>query len=178
MLNPTAGETGRSPEQIEGWLRIHDHRVRVVTTDDDRWERTWSDADDTLVVAAGGDGTVQKVARAVAGTSVPFTILPLGTANNIARALGLDPDDLDGIAASWSTGSLVASAFDVPLLSTEQHGGRFVEAVGGPLIADVAHHGETVTDVRSGAGRRARRGEATGTRSLPGAPRSGRPRGP
>ena len=42
-----------------------------------------------LVVVAGGDGTVAKVVVALAGRKIPLAILPVGTANNIARSLGL-----------------------------------------------------------------------------------------
>jgi diacylglycerol kinase family enzyme len=43
----------------------------------------------SLVFAAGGDGTVRACAQALAGTSVPLAIIPLGTANLTARALGI-----------------------------------------------------------------------------------------
>ncbi len=42
-----------------------------------------------LVFAAGGDGTVRACAQALAGTGIPLAIVPLGTANLTARALGL-----------------------------------------------------------------------------------------
>ena len=43
----------------------------------------------SLVFAVGGDGTVRACAEALAGTVVPLAIVPLGTANLTARALGL-----------------------------------------------------------------------------------------
>jgi diacylglycerol kinase family enzyme len=61
-----------------------------------------------LVVAAGGDGTVRSCAQALAGhtgpadtglaNTVPLAIVPLGTANLAARALGL-PRRLDQVLA-------------------------------------------------------------------------------
>lgn len=45
------------------------------------------------VVAAGGDGTVGAVARALADSDMPLGILPLGTFNHFARDAGI-PGDL------------------------------------------------------------------------------------
>ncbi|MGH3305581.1 MAG: diacylglycerol/lipid kinase family protein, partial [Streptosporangiaceae bacterium] len=42
-----------------------------------------------LVVAVGGDGTVRACAQALAGTGVPLAIVPAGSANLTAHALGL-----------------------------------------------------------------------------------------
>ncbi|HMD92899.1 MAG TPA: diacylglycerol kinase family protein [Trebonia sp.] len=42
-----------------------------------------------LVVAVGGDGTVRSCAEGLAGTGVPLGIMPLGTANLLARTLGI-----------------------------------------------------------------------------------------
>ena len=52
----------------------------------------------TLVVAAGGDGTVSEVAGCLARTAVPLGILPIGTANVLAVELGI-PQDLRGACA-------------------------------------------------------------------------------
>ena len=52
-----------------------------------------------LVFAVGGDGTVRACAEALAGTEVPLAIVPRGTANLAARALGI-PHRLDAALAA------------------------------------------------------------------------------
>lgn len=42
-----------------------------------------------LIFAVGGDGTVQACAQALAGGQVPLAIVPRGTANLVATALGI-----------------------------------------------------------------------------------------
>jgi YegS/Rv2252/BmrU family lipid kinase len=51
-----------------------------------------------MVVAGGGDGTVSDVAEALAHSNIPLGIIPLGTANVLARELNI-PIDLDGACA-------------------------------------------------------------------------------
>lgn len=45
-----------------------------------------------LVVLAGGDGTISSAAEALYQCQLPFAILPLGTANDLARSLKLPTD--------------------------------------------------------------------------------------
>ena len=50
-----------------------------------------------LVILGGGDGTMNAAAPALVETGLPLGILPLGTANDLARSLGLP---LDPVAAA------------------------------------------------------------------------------
>jgi YegS/Rv2252/BmrU family lipid kinase len=54
-------------------------------------------ADVDLVVVGGGDGTLNAAAQGVIARGLPLGILPLGTANDLARTLGI-PADLDEAA--------------------------------------------------------------------------------
>jgi diacylglycerol kinase family enzyme len=53
-----------------------------------------------IVVSAGGDGTVARIAAHSRSNGPPIAILPLGTANNIANSLGIR-GSLKEIVAGW-----------------------------------------------------------------------------
>jgi len=58
----------------------------------------------TLVIAAGGDGTVRAVAEGMRGSGASLALLPSGTGNLLARNLKLTLDDLDHSIESAFTG--------------------------------------------------------------------------
>src|SRR5215213_5688700 len=58
-----------------------------------------------MVVGAGGDGTMNAVASALAGTGIPMGVLPLGTLNHFAKDLKI-PLELEGAVATIVTGCI------------------------------------------------------------------------
>lgn len=47
-----------------------------------------------VVILGGGDGTLSGLIEPVLASRLPMAVLPMGTANDLARSLGLPPDEL------------------------------------------------------------------------------------
>jgi diacylglycerol kinase family enzyme len=88
-----------------------------------------------VVAVAGGDGTVGDVARLLAGTGVPLAIVPMGTANNIARSLGIG---IDAEAAIHGLARPAVKQMDLGMVEAEGvETEAFVEGFGVGVFADV-----------------------------------------
>ena len=61
----------------------------------------------TLIIAGGGDGTVNAVASAVAGTDTILGVLPLGTLNHFSKDLGI-PMELKAAIGNLGSGRAIA----------------------------------------------------------------------
>jgi diacylglycerol kinase family enzyme len=85
-----------------------------------------------LVVAAGGDGTIARAAKALAGHDVPLAILPLGTANNIAESLEIR-GELNELVERWKGAR--RRSFDIGVVRGPWGEREFLESVGGGLVA-------------------------------------------
>jgi diacylglycerol kinase (ATP) len=100
LVNPTSGK-GRSaknaPLAVE---RLRERGVRVTWLEGDSAEAALDLARQAVadgveaLIACGGDGTVHLALQAVAGTDTALGIIPAGTGDDIARALGLPLNDV------------------------------------------------------------------------------------
>jgi diacylglycerol kinase family enzyme len=127
--NEDAGDRS-SVDEITALLERHGHRLVQVINKEFRVERILEHHAD-LVVAAGGDGTVATAAGVLAGHKLPLAILPLGTANNIAKCLNSD-GPLDTLVAAWAHAT--PQSLDIGFARGEWGERIFFESVGAGLI--------------------------------------------
>lgn len=94
IFNPVAGQGNAEQELtliqqlLQPHMSLHIHETTAETNPKELVEMALEQGAD-LVIASGGDGTVSAVAGALIGTGIPLGIIPRGTANAFAVALGL-----------------------------------------------------------------------------------------
>ena len=126
--NKTAGG-GISLDRLTSIVDGAGHHVERVVDDVTDLPSPLDDVD--CVVAAGGDGTVARAGRALAGGPIPLGILPMGTANNIATSLHIRGEVAE-LAERWHAGNV--ARIDVGVLEFGGGTGRFIESVGCGLV--------------------------------------------
>jgi diacylglycerol kinase (ATP) len=85
-------------------------------------------------VIAGGDGTVGKTVTRLKRRQTPLAILPLGTANNIARSLGIPGGDRQQLVANWEHGR--RGRLDIGVVDGLEETKAFIEGVGIGALAE------------------------------------------
>jgi diacylglycerol kinase (ATP) len=138
LHHPGAGGGGEGACRLMKVLGKAGHRVRYRSLADEDCGPLPGEVPD-VVVACGGDGTVAEVAMAWAGSGVPLAIFPAGTANNVARTLGV-PDDPEGLLARLERGA--RRPLDLGVVGGPAREGKFVEAVGTGLFAEMLERRE------------------------------------
>ena len=130
--NPKAGDRKHSKKQLMASLTRCGHQAFYQSIKERGWKKAFKKPVD-LVIAAGGDGTVHKTAWQIMDSGIPLAILPLGTANNLARSLGFT-ESVDEILQSLHCGK--SQPFDVGVARNGSQTDYFLEAAGGGLFAD------------------------------------------
>ena len=128
--NPNSGSAGDEGylERFAKTLRAGGLEVEVLNTErPDHATELATMAGDRLIIAAGGDGTVNEVVNGLSKDAT-LGILPLGTANVLARVLGLPlkPED-----ACKRTLSGAGSRMDVGVATDEEGAERRFTCVAG-----------------------------------------------
>ena len=103
VINPISGRRGHRPGEAERrrtFTQTHADAagvtVTIVMTEGRGHARELAqrfvDSRCDGVIAMGGDGTVNEVAQALVGTSIPLGIVPSGSGDGLATGLGLTTD--------------------------------------------------------------------------------------
>jgi len=132
MHNPTAGRGKHDKRELMAALANAGHHAIYQSTKKSDYKKALKKPAD-LVLAAGGDGTVGKVGCELIDSGIPLGVLPLGTANNLARSLGFiaSPEEIiTGLKAAERR------AFDIGLARGPWGKRYFFESAGGGLLAD------------------------------------------
>src|SRR5215831_12946988 len=132
IYNPKAGDEQQTGEDLADLLRAAGHVVERHSSKDEHLAAVLEGSPD-LVAIAGGDGTISKVARIMAGRGIPLAALPTGTANNISRTLGVTGIKLEKQIAAWPRWR--KAPLDIGLARGPWGSRQFVESVGMGLLA-------------------------------------------
>lgn len=124
--NPNAGDGELSKEAIIQLVSSKGYECLYTLTGSDDWKQV-SAEDQDIIVLAGGDGTVRKMAGTLIDSRVPIALLPMGTANNIAKTLEL-PESRSEITERWSLDKL--RPYDVGRIYGLEKGALFLEGFG------------------------------------------------
>ena len=157
--NPEAGGKDQPPaEDLVQLIREAGHSVVYQSSKHAEWQRAFDEHTD-LVAVAGGDGVVGLVTKRLVGKHIPVTILPMGTANNIAFTLDLKNRPLGELIAGWQSARRMR--FNVGIATGPWGSRHFIEGLGAGAFAetmsrldarsnvDLAHHEETGKKIQS-----------------------------
>lgn len=133
--NPDAGTGGGATAgQLLQAMGNAGYNARYQSSKEPDWHKALDSPADIIAVA-GGDGIVGKVAKRCVGRETPIAILPLGTANNIARCLGLTDIPLDRLVEEWHTAP--HESIDVACATGPWGSLAFIEGMGVGLFTEI-----------------------------------------
>lgn len=102
IINPIAGK-GKAVPVLRNLLQNHPlnkSSTILIWQKADELEKLISHAIELkpdAIVAAGGDGTINQIARKLIGNEIPLGIIPFGSGNGLARELGIPLNPAEAI---------------------------------------------------------------------------------
>lgn len=130
LHNPDAGKQEHTKKKLVSLVKSNGFDCGYSSTKDLNWKKMKSRID--FLVIAGGDGTVRKIVvdllrKKKSLKKLPILLLPLGTANNIAKSLGIE-GHIDDIIKH--IGKRKLKKFDVGIVSGRKKEMMFLESFG------------------------------------------------
>lgn len=122
IVNPASGQDRPILKTLNSVFRDNEIEWEMFVTkeagDGIRLAKEAAAAGVDCVAVYGGDGTVREVTTGLLDTDVPILILPGGTANAVALALGV-PTDLTAAANLLTCGDCTVRQIDIGVLNDE-----------------------------------------------------------
>lgn len=141
IYNPTSGREEmrrRLPDILqkldEGGIEVTCHATTGEGDATLEVERSLARGGYDLIIAAGGDGTLNEVINGLAGKSnrLPLGILPVGTTNDFARAMG--------IPKHWEYAcELIINQYAVPIDVGKANERYFMNIAGGGFLTELSY---------------------------------------
>lgn len=130
LYNPSAGEDDHTKEDLVSLLKKEKYQCIFTSVKEPGWDQLESGTD--FLIVAGGDGTVRKVVKVFLDKkkvlkNLPIALMPLGTANNIAKTLNIQGDKAD-VIKSWRDAEL--KKFDIGIVKGFEKEEFFLEGFG------------------------------------------------
>ncbi len=130
LHNPGAGDEEHDKEDLISLIRANGFECRYSSTKKKILKNLDPDID--FLIVAGGDGTLRTVAKELVERKViekiwPIGLLPLGTANNIAKTLELEGETED-LIKTWHQGKF--KNFDIGKIHDFDEAYFFLESFG------------------------------------------------
>lgn len=130
LHNPKAGEKSLTKKELTAFITEKGWDCRYSSTKGKSFSAIHPETD--FIIVAGGDGTLRKAAeqifeRKLIEKKLPIALLPMGTANNIAKTLGIT-GELPFLIESWYHNN--KKAFDIGKIEGLPGYAFFLEALG------------------------------------------------
>jgi diacylglycerol kinase (ATP) len=98
----------------------------------------------SMIIAAGGDGTINEVINGIAGSETPLAFVPLGTVNVLAKELAV-PENVEGAIKKALHGTpRTVSLGKIDIAPPPSSAGRYFM-----LMAGIGYDGETVFGINN-----------------------------
>lgn len=101
IVNPISGDRDKADilESIQKFSEEHEIQQLILKTtgedDENEVKKAIREYQPEVVVAVGGDGTVNLVAKQTAGTNLVLGIIPMGSGNGLAKDLNIPQNNLE-----------------------------------------------------------------------------------
>ncbi|ADY54195.1 diacylglycerol kinase catalytic region [Pseudopedobacter saltans DSM 12145] len=146
LHNPKAGDENHLAQDIQHLIEDSGYECEYYSIKEEGWKKAMDKAD--LIVVAGGDGSVRTIAKEMItrgdnAKRSPLAILPMGTANNLFRTLGVGKrrKDVMELVRGWNFSD--KKSLDIGLIKMGDTEDFFIEGAGFgvfPKLIDAMRH--------------------------------------